>query len=194
MAPLGQFKRVNIPCTSSMSPTPAPLAASCSTERVRYAHDLRLAHRHRARVPRRLHLPQARPGVDHHHRHPWSYRGWPHPRLGGHQPSGALHRALHRGWGIGLVGASHRRSSPCGSRTRPAASCSACGAGFPFHHARRSSPSIAAASGWQGVFWFVIIFATVALILFNIFYKVPGGEGASYNVEESNFSGGASCS
>lgn len=48
------------------------------------------------------------------------------------------------------------------------------------------TPSIAAASGWQGVFWFVIIFATVALILFNIFYKVPGGEGASYNVE-SNF-------
>ena len=48
------------------------------------------------------------------------------------------------------------------------------------------TPSIAAASGWQGVFWFVIIFATVSLILFNIFYKVPGGEGASYNVE-SNF-------
>lgn len=47
------------------------------------------------------------------------------------------------------------------------------------------APSLAASSGWQGVFWFVIIFATIALILFNIFYKVPEGEGASYNVEGS---------
>lgn len=37
------------------------------------------------------------------------------------------------------------------------------------------------------MFWFVIIFAVVALILFNIFYKVPEGEGASYNVESNIF-------
>lgn len=47
------------------------------------------------------------------------------------------------------------------------------------------TPSIAASFGWQGVFWFVIIFAAVALVLFNIFYKVPQGEGASYNVESN---------
>ena len=45
------------------------------------------------------------------------------------------------------------------------------------------APSLAASHGWQAVFWFVIIFAAVALILFNIFYKVPEGEGANYNVE-----------
>ena len=44
-------------------------------------------------------------------------------------------------------------------------------------------PTIANSFNWQGVFWFVIIFAAVALILFNIFYKVPEGEHASYNVE-----------
>ena len=47
------------------------------------------------------------------------------------------------------------------------------------------TPALAASSGWQGVFWFVIVFAAVALILFNIFYKVPEGEGANYNVEGS---------
>lgn len=47
------------------------------------------------------------------------------------------------------------------------------------------APAIASVYNWQGVFWFVIIFALVALILFNIFYKVPQGEGASYNVEGS---------
>lgn len=44
-------------------------------------------------------------------------------------------------------------------------------------------PIIAPAMGWQGVFWFVIIFTIVALALFLIFYRVPEGEGASYNVE-----------
>lgn len=46
-------------------------------------------------------------------------------------------------------------------------------------------PMIASAAGWQGVFWVVIAFAAVALVLFWIFYKVPEGEGASYNVEGS---------
>lgn len=45
------------------------------------------------------------------------------------------------------------------------------------------TPALAAAAGWQGVFWFVIAFAAVALVLFLIFYRVPEGEGASYNVE-----------
>lgn len=44
-------------------------------------------------------------------------------------------------------------------------------------------PALAPMFGWQGVFWFVIIFAAVALVLFMVFYKVPGGEGANYNVE-----------
>ena len=44
-------------------------------------------------------------------------------------------------------------------------------------------PMIAESYNWQGVFWFVIIFAAVALVLFNIAYRVPEGEGASYNVE-----------
>ena len=46
-------------------------------------------------------------------------------------------------------------------------------------------PQLASVAGWQGVFWFVIIFAVVALILFWVFFKVPEGEGASYNVEGS---------
>lgn len=46
-------------------------------------------------------------------------------------------------------------------------------------------PQIAASAGWQGVFWFVIAFAAVALVLFWVFYRVPEGEGASYNVEGS---------
>ncbi len=46
-------------------------------------------------------------------------------------------------------------------------------------------PAIAPQFGWQGVFWFVIIFTAVSLALFLIFYKVPEGEGANYNVEGS---------
>ena len=46
-------------------------------------------------------------------------------------------------------------------------------------------PQLAALAGWQGVFWFVIIFAAIALVLFFVFFKVPQGEGASYNVEGS---------
>lgn len=46
-------------------------------------------------------------------------------------------------------------------------------------------PQIAAVAGWQGVFWFVIIFTIVALVLFWVLYKVPEGEHASYNVEGS---------
>lgn len=45
------------------------------------------------------------------------------------------------------------------------------------------TPALAASAGWQGVFWFVIIFAAVALVLFLVFCRVPDGEGASYNVE-----------
>lgn len=44
-------------------------------------------------------------------------------------------------------------------------------------------PPLAAAIGWQGVFGVVVAFAVVALILFWVFYKVPEGEGANYNVE-----------
>ena len=44
-------------------------------------------------------------------------------------------------------------------------------------------PQLAAAAGWQGVFWFVIIFAIVALVLFWCLYRVPEGEYANYNVE-----------
>ncbi|WP_165054475.1 MULTISPECIES: CynX/NimT family MFS transporter [unclassified Adlercreutzia] len=44
-------------------------------------------------------------------------------------------------------------------------------------------PPLAAAFGWQGVFGFVVAFATVALVLFWVCYRVPEGEGASYNVE-----------
>lgn len=47
------------------------------------------------------------------------------------------------------------------------------------------APAIAGSFGWQGVFWFVVLFATVALALFMAFCKIPGGEGASYNVEGS---------
>ncbi|MGI6033195.1 MAG: CynX/NimT family MFS transporter [Coriobacteriales bacterium] len=46
-------------------------------------------------------------------------------------------------------------------------------------------PSLAAAFNWQGVFWYVIIFTAIALALFLITYRVPEGEGASYNVEGS---------
>lgn len=46
-------------------------------------------------------------------------------------------------------------------------------------------PALAPAFGWQGVFLFVIVFAAVALVLFMVFYRVPQGEGASYNVEGS---------
>lgn len=46
-------------------------------------------------------------------------------------------------------------------------------------------PRLAPTAGWQGVFWFVIIFAVVSLVLFLIFYRVPEGEGANYNVEGS---------
>lgn len=46
-------------------------------------------------------------------------------------------------------------------------------------------PPLAAAIGWQGVFGVVVAFAVVALILFWVFYRVPEGEGASYNVEGS---------
>lgn len=46
-------------------------------------------------------------------------------------------------------------------------------------------PPLAAAIGWQGVFGVVVAFAVVALILFWVFYKVPEGEGANYNVEGS---------
>lgn len=46
-------------------------------------------------------------------------------------------------------------------------------------------PPLAAAFGWRGVFAFVVAFAVVALILFWVFYRVPEGEGASYNVEGS---------
>lgn len=46
-------------------------------------------------------------------------------------------------------------------------------------------PQIAAAFGWKGVFVFVIAFAAIALALFWATYRVPEGEGASYNVEGS---------
>lgn len=46
-------------------------------------------------------------------------------------------------------------------------------------------PPLAAAFGWQGVFGFVVAFAAVALVLFWACYRVPEGEGASYNVEGS---------
>ena len=46
-------------------------------------------------------------------------------------------------------------------------------------------PALYASFGWQGVFMSVVIFSVVALILFNIFYKVPHGEFADYNVEGS---------
>lgn len=46
-------------------------------------------------------------------------------------------------------------------------------------------PIIAGSANWQGVFWFVIVFAAVAMVLFLAFYKVPQGEGANYNVEGS---------
>ncbi len=46
-------------------------------------------------------------------------------------------------------------------------------------------PQLASQAGWQGVFWFVIIFAVISLLLFWFCYRVPEGEGANYNVEGS---------
>lgn len=44
-------------------------------------------------------------------------------------------------------------------------------------------PMLAINFGWQSVFWFCIIFAIVAMILFLIFFKLPEGDTASYAVE-----------
>ncbi len=46
-------------------------------------------------------------------------------------------------------------------------------------------PVLASSYGWQGVFWFVIIFTAVALVLFIAFCRVPEGKRSDYNVEGS---------
>lgn len=46
-------------------------------------------------------------------------------------------------------------------------------------------PAIAPSFGWQGVFWFVIIFAAVALLLFLVSYRVPDNGRDDYNAEGS---------
>lgn len=47
------------------------------------------------------------------------------------------------------------------------------------------TPVIAEAFSWQGVFCFVAAFAAVALLLFNVFYRVPQGSFADYNAQGS---------
>jgi len=44
-------------------------------------------------------------------------------------------------------------------------------------------PALAPVAGWQGVFWFVIAFAAVALALFMAFCRMPEGKAADYGVE-----------
>ena len=46
-------------------------------------------------------------------------------------------------------------------------------------------PALASTSGWQGVFWFVIVFTAVALVLFLVAYRVPDNGRDDYNAEGS---------